>query len=217
MEKEESLLYKNYRILQDRELGCFTEDSTSLVHFLMAKPHEKGMDLGTGNGIIPIYANALYGCSLGGLDTNEKQLALAKRSASLNGQEIPFYLLDVRDAAKTLGYGAYDLVTVNPPYFSADSAGPLEERAAQRHGDLLRDFLEAAFALLNNGGRVCLCYRAFALARVLSLMEELRLEPKRLMIRYGKNGGDVFFVEGKKLGKTGIVVQQWQGQNNRIT
>ena len=37
------------------------------------------------------------------------------------------------------------------------------------------------------------------------------------MIRYGKNGGDVFFVEGKKMGKTGIVVQQWQGQNNRIT
>ena len=112
----ESLQIEQYGIYQDEALGRFTEDPVRLVHFLHAKRSERALDLGTGNGIIALYANALYGCPFAGVDTDGGQLALARQSAERNGQDIPFYELDVRDAPKALGCGRYDLVTMNPPY-----------------------------------------------------------------------------------------------------
>ena len=119
----ESLQLKDYGIYQDEALGRFSEDPVRLVHFLRAKKTERALDLGTGNGIIPLYANALYGCPFEGLDLDEEQLRLARLSAERNGQTIPFYALDVSEAPKFLGRGRYDLVTMNPPYYSAASAG----------------------------------------------------------------------------------------------
>ena len=148
----ESLQFEHYGIYQDEELGRFTEDPVRLVHFLRAKKSERAVDLGTGNGIIPIYANALYGCPFAGLDTDGAQLRLARLSAQRNGQDIPFHELDVTEAAGTLGCGRFDLVTMNPPYFSQASAGEDLRRARQRHGDRLCDFVAAAFQLLDNGG-----------------------------------------------------------------
>jgi len=96
----ESLLYKDFGIYQDETLGRFTEDPVRLVHFLHAKQNERMVDVGTGNGIIPIYTNALYGCPCAGLDVDGKQLQLARLSAEKNGQDIPFFELDVSDAPK---------------------------------------------------------------------------------------------------------------------
>ena len=90
----ESLQYKHFGIYQDEALGRFTEDPVHLVHFLEAKPTERALDLGTGNGIIPLYANAIYGCPFAGLDTADRQLSLARMSAQRNGQAIPVYCLD---------------------------------------------------------------------------------------------------------------------------
>ena len=148
----ESLQWEQYGIYQDEALGRFTEDPVRLVHFLHAKKWEKAIDLGTGNGVIPLYANALYGCSFAGLDTDGAQLELARLSAERNGQSVSFHKLDVSAAAAALGHGTFDLVTMNPPYYSGISSGTDLQRARQRHGDRLEDFAAAAFALLNNGG-----------------------------------------------------------------
>ena len=72
----ESLQFEGYGIYQDESLGRFTEDPVRLVHFLRAKKQERAVDLGTGNGIIPLYANAVYGCPFTGIDTDEAQLHL---------------------------------------------------------------------------------------------------------------------------------------------
>ena len=142
----ESLQFEQYGIYQDEELGRFTEDPVRLVHFLHAKRSERAVDLGTGNGIIPVYANALYGCPFTGIDIDAAQLRLADLSARRNGQDIPFYELDVSEAPKALGHGRFDLVTMNPPYYARSSAGEDPQRARQRHGDRLDDFLAAASA-----------------------------------------------------------------------
>lgn len=209
----ESLQFEQYGIYQDEALGRFTEDPVRLVHFLHAKKSERAVDLGTGNGIIPIYANALCGCPFAGLDTDGAQLALARLSAERNGQHIPFYEMDVSDGAKALGYGAFDLVTMNPPYFSQASAGEEAQRARQRHGDRLSDFLAAAFALLNNGGRLCLCYRAEGMADLFALLRANRLEPKRLEAVQHGGRVKVILVEAKKLAKPGMDVFVSGGQD----
>ena len=209
----ESLQFEHYGIYQDEALGRFTEDPVRLVHFLRAKRSERAVELGTGNGVIPLYANALYGCPFVGVDVDEKQLALARLSAERNGQRIPFYALDVSGTPKALGCGQFDLITMNPPYYPQASAGEEPQRARQRHGDRLGDFLAAAFQLLDNGGRLCLCYRADGMADLFELLRKNRLEPKRMELV--PHGGRVklILVEAKKLGKPGMDVFVSQGQD----
>lgn len=209
----ESLQYREYGIYQDETLGCFTEDPVRLVHFLHAKQRERAADLGTGNGVIPLYANALYGCPFVGIDVDGEQLRLARLSAERNGQDVSFYELDVGDAPKVLGRGRFDLVTMNPPYYAEATAGEDPRRARQRHGDRLRDFLSTAFALLDNGGRLCLCCRADGLADLFALLRENRLEPKRMELAGHGGRAKVVLLEAKKLAKPGLDIFVSSGQD----
>ena len=209
----ESLQFEHYGIYQDEELGRFTEDPVRLVHFLHAKKQERAVDLGTGNGVIALYGNALYGCPFIGVDLDDAQLALARLSAERNGQHVPFYRMDVQDAPEALGRGRFDLVTMNPPYYPRAGAGEDPHRARQRHGDSLGAFLAAAFQLLNNGGRLCLCYRADGLVDLFSLLRENRLEPKRMELPARGGRAKVALVEAKKLAKPGMDVFVSGGQD----
>ena len=209
----ESLQFEHYGIYQDEALGRFTEDPVHLVHFLRAKRSERAVDLGTGNGIVPLYANALYGCAFAGVDVDEGQLRLGRLSAERNGQSISFVALDVSEAPKALGHGRFDLVTMNPPYYSETSAGEDPQRARQRHGDRLDDFLGAAFQLLNNGGRLCLCYRADGMVDLFELLRKNRLEPKRMEPLFHGERAKVVLVEAKKLAKPGLDIFVSAGQD----
>ena len=209
----ESLQFEEYGIYQDEALGRFTEDPVRLVHFLRAKRTERAVDLGTGNGVVALYGNALYGCPFVGVDLDEAQLALARLSAERNGQDIPFYQMDVSDAPEKLGRGRFDLVAMNPPYFSQATAGEDPRRARQRHGDGLCDFLSAAFQLLNNGGRLCLSYRADGLVDLFALLRENRLEPKRMELLSRVGRAKVALVEAKKLAKPGLDIFVSSGQD----
>ena len=209
----ESLRFEQYGIYQDEVLGRFTEDPVHLVHFLRARPNERALDLGTGNGIIPLYANALYGCPFAGLDVDGEQLRLGRLSAERNGQSIPFYELDVSEAPEALGRGGFDLVTMNPPYYPRASAGEGPQRARQRHGDRLHDFVASAFQLLDNGGRLCLCYRAEGLVDLFALLRQNRLEPKRMELIQHNGKAKVVLIEAKKLARPGMDVFVSQGQD----
>lgn len=209
----ESLQIERYGIYQDEALGRFTEDPVRLVHFLRAKRTERAVDLGTGNGIIPLYGNALYGCPFVGIDLDGEQLRLARLSAERNGQEIPFYEMDVSDAPGALGRGSFDLVTMNPPYYPRAGAGEDPHRARQRHGDQLPAFLATAFQLLNNGGRLCLSFRADGLADLFALLREARLEPKRMELAAHGGRAKVVLVEAKKLAKPGLDIFVSSGQD----
>ena len=213
----ESLQLGDYGIYQDKALGKFTRDPIDLVHFLKAGPGEKGIDLCTGNGIIPLYANALYGCPFCGVDVDGAQLTLARLSAKRNNQPIPFYEMDAKDAPQALGHGAFDLVTMNPPYFPAAAAGENPQRARQRHGDELNALLEAAFGLLNNGGRLVMSYRASGLVELLLLLRHQRLEPKTLCLHPVGGRAKSVYVEAKKLAKPGMDIILLTGQDTTIT
>ena len=209
----ESLQFEGYGIYQDEELGRFTEDPVRLVHFLHAKGTERAVDLGTGNGILPLAAHALYGCAFTGIDTDGAQLQLARLSAERNGQSIPFIKMDVSEAPIALERGRFDLVTMNPPYYAQATAGEAPQRARQRHGDRLNDFLSAAFALLNNGGRLCLCYRSSGLVDLMELLRQNRLEPKRMELISRGGRAKVVLLEAKKLAKPGMDVFVSPGQD----
>ena len=119
----------------------------------------------------------------------------------------------ITGAAGGLGFGRYDLVTMNPPYYSQASAGEDPQRARQRHGDRLEDFLEAAFALLDNSGRLCLCYRAEGLVGLVTLLRQNRLEPKRMELVAHNGRAKLVLIEAKKLAKPGMDVFVSDGQD----
>ena len=205
MERWEWLIEDRAGIFQDPSLGCFTEDSIALVHFLRMHPGDSVLDLGAGNGVLSLYAQALYGGMFTGVDTDAAQIALAQRSAERNGQPIRFLCMRAEDAPDTLGHGMFERVIMNPPYFTQGDAG---KREMARHADerQLFDWCRAAFLLLNNGGTLTLCYPVERLAALFRALDENRLAPKRTELLLSGQRARLALVEAKKLGADGLTV-----------
>ena len=206
MERWESLGINEYGIYQDKSLGRFTEDPVRLVHFLRAGVKDRCVDLGTGNGIIAIYANALYGCKYTGVDTDAAQLALARASAQRNGQTIDFLEADVSALPASLEKAKYSVVTCNPPYFSSGPIPGTAHRAAERYAASPEPFIAAAASLLKNGGRFCCCYCAERLPELCALLQKYALEPKRIELLTHNGRAKRFLLEAKKNARPGAVV-----------
>ena len=205
MERWEWLIEPNTGIFQDPALGCFTEDSIALVHFAGIGARDTVLDLGTGNGVLCLYAEARYGGTYTGIDVDAAQLALARRSAERNGQPIRFLAMRVEDAPDALGHGTFSRVLMNPPYFTSGDAG---RHATARHADeaLLSDWCRAAFLLLKNGGTLSLCYPAEQLSLLFRALDENRLAPKRMQLLMGVSRARLALVEARKLGKPGLSI-----------
>lgn len=181
------------------------EDSLRLVEFARIHAFDRVLDLGTGNGILAIYAAALYGGTYTGIDTDADALELAANSAARNGQSISFQRIDVLDAPDRLGRGQFDHILMNPPYFTSGDPGT---RAAARHADddLLTAWCGAAFQLLNNGGKLSVCYPANRLAPLFRALDQNRLAPKRMELRCLGNTATLALVEARKLGGDGLQI-----------
>lgn len=181
------------------------EDSLRLVEFARIHAHDRVVDLGAGNGILAIYAAALYGGTYTGVDTDAGALELAKRSAARNGQPIAFMQMDVLEATDRLGRGQFDHVLMNPPYFTTGDPGA---RGAARHADsdLLHAWCAAAFRLLNNGGKLSVCYPAHQLPALFRALDQNRLAPKRMELRCSGDTATIALVEAKKLGGDGLQI-----------
>lgn len=205
MERWEWLIDGRIGIFQDPALGCFTEDSIRLVHFLRMRSDDRVLDLGTGNGVLSIYAQGLYGGSFSGVDTNERQIALAQRSAERNGQAIDFRATPAENAPDMFGHGTFSRVIMNPPYFTQGDAG---KRAEARHADgtLLDRWCRAAFLVLNNGGTLTLCYPADRLVALFRTLDENRLAPKRMELLLTHRRARLVLIEAKKLAADGLTV-----------
>lgn len=205
MERWEWLIDNRIGIWQDPALGCFSEDSIRLVQFLRMKDGDTVLDFGTGNGILSLYAQGLYGGRFFGIDTDAAQIALAKRSAERNGQEIAFSVAAVEDAPEVFGYGSMSHVVMNPPYFTQGDAG---RRAQARHADesQLDRWCGSAFSVLNNGGTLTLCYPAERLAALFRALDANRLAPKRMELVLTKTRARLALIEAKKHGADGMTV-----------
>ena len=205
MERWEWLIEPKTGIYQDPALGCFTEDSIALVHFARIGEKDSVLDLGTGNGVMCLYAAARYGGTYTGIDADSAQIALAQRSAERNGQAIRFAAMRVEDAPDAFGHGRFTRVLMNPPYFTSGEPGP---RAAARHADtsLLSDWCRAAFLLLKNGGTLSLCYPADQLFSLFRALDTNRIPPKRVQLLMSGQRARLALVEAKKLARDGMTV-----------
>lgn len=161
-------------------------------------------DLGTGNGIIPIIlAHKIDGAVITGIEIDEDACKRAERSICFNGLELKIKIIngDVKSIKPAEGsaigtgtsnlidksslvIGSFDAVVTNPPYFRKGAGiTNLESAKARARHEItasLRDFLDAAYMLLREGGDFYIVHRTDRLADVICEMRNSQIEPKQL-------------------------------------
>ena len=208
MIRRDDLQYEGLILYQDDALDCMSEDAVLLANFIKGNAGDRIVELGAGNGAVCILTAAKTGARFTGVELQQAQCELARRSALENGQEIEFLCMDALDAPARLGHGAFSAAALNPPYFCGGT-NKNPSRAAARHCEskLLDRFLTAAFLLLKNGGRLYVVYPAAGLAELFCALRAHRLEPKRASIAAlnARRATSRILVEAKKDGRPGLV------------
>lgn len=202
---EESDLYKGerlddtgfglLRIIQSPDEFCYGVDAVLLSDFADCKEGSKVIDLGTGNGIIPlILSYKTKAKEIWGLELQENAYSRAVRSISFNGLSSRIHMQngDVKEINQYFQAETFDAVTINPPYV-AQGGGLLNEnnnRRTARHETTasLFDFLNAASTLLRNRGDLYLIHRPSRLVDLFYHCRSLNLEPKRIRLVSPRRG-----------------------------
>lgn len=216
-ERIDELQRNGYRIIQNPERFCFGMDAVLLSGFARAKKQERCLDLGCGNGIIPILMEAkTEGKHFTGLEIQPESADMAKRSVALNGLQDRIDIVegDIKYASKIFGASSFHVVTTNPPYMTAQHGltNLYEAKTIARHEVLcnLEDIIRESARLLMPGGRFYMVHRPFRLAEIISLMVQYRMEPKRmrLVYPYVDREPNMVLIEGLRGGKSRMTVEK---------
>ena len=187
MERIDDLQCHGYRIIQNPDWFCFGMDAVLLSGFAKVKAGERAIDLGTGNGIIPILLSAkTEGEHFTGLEIQPENVDIASRSIKYNHLEEKIDIVegDIVRASEIFGRSVFDVVTSNPPYMIGQHGltNPDSAKAIARHEVkcTFEDVARETAALLKPGGRFYLVHRPFRLAELMVTLVKYKLEPKRM-------------------------------------
>lgn len=214
-ERLDELGRKGYRILQNTKTFCFGIDAVLLADFARITARESVLDLGTGNGILPLLLAARdKGSRYTGIEIQAQQADLARRNAALNGLAERFRVeqADLRSLSALIPAASYDAVISNPPYMKKNSGliNPEGTKAIARHEICceLDDILREAARSLKPGGGLFLVYRCWRMAELLGRLPHFGLAAKRLRLVYSSpdSEGELILLEARKGGAEGLDV-----------
>ena len=179
------------RLLQPKKGYRFALDAPLLADFVPAGPNDEILELGTGNGVIPILLSIKPFRRLTAVELQDPLFDLARRNVALNGlaDKIEIIRADLRSFRPGR---RYDIVLSNPPYVRKGSGFPspsLEKSIAKQEITCdIMEVMEAAAELLKPRGKVCFVFPA---ARRQDLLETARsrgLYPRRLRDVHPRRG-----------------------------
>lgn len=186
-ERLDDLQLNGLELIQNPDKFCFGVDAVLLSDFVRVRQGERVLDLGTGNGIIPVLLSAkTEAAHLTGLEIQEESAEMARRSIAHNHLEekIDIVTGDIKEAAEIFKPAFFDVITTNPPYMPADHGlkNPDDGKAIARHEVLcsLDDILRESMRLLQDKGRFYMVHRPFRLTEILIKMNHYKIEPKRI-------------------------------------
>jgi tRNA1Val (adenine37-N6)-methyltransferase len=175
---------------------------------------EKGVDLGTGSGVIPLLLLSENKCKeVFGIEVQEGLYHLAKHNAKTNGMKDRFFPIhgDIREIKKLYPPESADFVTLNPPYFKRGTGKEsiTEEKLIARHemNGVIGDFCAAASYCLKFGGKFFAVFRADRLTELLYAMRDSKIEPKHIELIYKGNKVETVLVKGIKGAKEGLTIE----------
>lgn len=204
--------FDGIKIVQDSEGFKFSLDSVLLANFVtLNKSTKKIMDIGSGNGIIPILLSLKTDAHIDGVEIQRECYLNSLESIKLNKMEnISIFNDDIKDFYKTLESDTYDVVVSNPPYFMGNIHNINEMKKIARHSLSLdyKDVIVISKKILKNNGLLSIVHRPENLMDILMFMRSNNIEPKKIRFVYpykGKNA-NILLVEGAKNGKPGLKV-----------
>ena len=215
-ERLDDLQLEGLELIQDPGKFCFGVDAVFLSDFARVKPGETVLDMGTGNGIIPILLSAkTKGRKFTGLEIQAETAEMARRSVLHNHLEdrVEIVTGDIKEAAEIFKPAFFDVITTNPPYMLAEHGlkNPDDAKAVARHEVLctLDDILRESMRLLQDKGRFYMIHRPFRLTEILIKMNYYKIEPKRIQFVYPyiDKEPSMVLIEGVRSGKPRVTVE----------
>ncbi len=216
-ERLDDLQRDGLMLIQNPEWFCFGMDAVLLTGFARIGKGCRTIDLGSGNGVIPILLSAkTEGAYFEGLEIQADIADMARRSIRLNGLEDRVHMTtgDIREASSFYEAASFDVVTTNPPYMihSHGLTNEASHKAVARH-ELkcsLEDVVSQSARLLKPGGHFFMVHRPFRLSEIITVMTAHRLEPKRLRLVYPyvDREPNMMLIEGVRGGNSGMVVEK---------
>ena len=203
-------------LIQDPEKFCFGVDAVFLSDFVRVRPGESVLDLGTGNGIIPVLLSAKTEARhITGLEIQADTAEMARRSVAHNHLEdrIDIVTGDIKEAAELFRPAFFDVITTNPPYMLADHGirNPDDAKAVARHEILctLDDILRESMRLMQDKSRFYMIHRPFRLTEIMIKMHEYKIEPKRIRFihPYIDKEPTMVLIEGVRGAKPRVTVE----------
>ena len=206
--------YDGLKIIQNPEMFHFSLDSSLLGDFVTINPQDKRiLDIGTGNGPIPLFLSLRTNALIDGIEIQGKLADLAARSVKLNNLEHQINIIhdDVRGYHKKVGVSKYDVITCNPPYFKHKEESNINKNdylTLARHEITLNldELLDSVRKLLKDNGTFAIVHRTERLLDILEAFRKYGIEPKRIRFVYPKKNSThslAVLIEGKKSKKAG--------------
>lgn len=216
-ERLDELHRNGYCIIQNPNRFCFGMDAVLLSGFAQVRAGENAIDLGCGNGIIPILLEAkTSGEHFTGLEIQPENIDMAKRSVAYNHLEDKITITqgDIKDASGIFGASSFHVVTTNPPYMTGSHGltNDNQAKAIARHEILctLEDVIRESARLLKPKGRFYMVHRPFRLTEIMCLMHRYGIEPKRMQLvhPYIDKEPNMVLIEGLRCGNPRITVEK---------
>ena len=214
-ERLDDLQYNDLKIVQNKELYCFSSDAVLLCNFVKAKASDVIVDLCSGSGIVGILAQAKNHAKK--VILVEKQEALAKickKTIEYNELQSKVDLInaDILDVPKILGIEKYDVVCSNPPYFLPEgkylSGNPQIDIAKFEIEMNFEKLCMVASKLLKYAGKFYFISDSSRICELIVTLKKYDLEPKIIEFVFPKSNkhSNVVLFECIKKGKPGAKV-----------
>ena len=214
-EKIESLGGGVFAVLSD--IHTFGTDAFLLYDFANIRHRESACDLCSGCGIIPLLMlREAKQHPVTAVEIQPDACELIQKGIELSQLEGKLNVLnqDLKQLRENIEAGAFDLITVNPPYFPVGSGYDCEDEPHRlirsEVGCTLEDIVFQSAWLLRSGGRMCMCHRPERLTDIICSMRANKIEPKRLrFVAKNENSAPwLVLIEGKKDAKASLSTEK---------
>lgn len=221
MLKDDEIIEKldeKFKIIQKVGGYRYGEDTILLFKLFQASLNKKNiklLDIGTGNGILPILlSDNEFLSELVGIDIQKENIDRANEALQLNKIEknILFECMDIREYKKS---NYFDVIISNPPYMddNGKKINENEHKAISRHEIKLslNELISNAKRLLKPIGLLYFIHRTHRLVEIIKALDKNNFSIKKIIFIYSaqNNKSTMMFVEAVKGKKIKLEIQNY--------
>lgn len=221
MLKDDEIIEKldeKFKIIQKVGGYKYGEDTILLFKLFQASLNKKNiklLDIGTGNGILPILlSDNEFLSELVGIDIQKENIDRANKALQLNKikKNIQFECIDIREYKKS---NYFDVIISNPPYMddNGKKINENEHKAISRHEIKLslNELISNAKRLLKPIGLLYFIHRTHRLVEIIKALDKNNFSIKKIIFIYSaqNNKSTMMFVEAVKGKKIKLEIQNY--------